>query len=591
MEKITLDKIKASARVLVKYTKIHKRDLILLSVLSVVTALGHGFAPYVLGKFFDSLSHPVFYTLQNGTVSYTIIFLSVWVFVKTVSSFFDWKINIKSEILSNLVWLDYISSGFGRIFEMSMSFHKKHKIGTVGDKITKSAQAIYQITGKVLIGLSSQFLTIFVALSIAFHLNTLLATLLVGGMIVYVVILILNVKPLHELQEKYWVTINDSFGDAYDALGNTLSIKQSGAEKHEYTKIVNSFQNSLPNYFKMTKIWENLSLSQHLTILITQSTIFLTSLFFITKGLMSVGDLITFFAYTGMMFEPFVVIGHNWQLIHGGFINIHASEKLLSEDFEIYTPKNSKPFEVVGDISFKNVSFYYDESKPVIKNISFEVKRGETIALVGESGVGKSTVIDLISGYHFPITGSVLIDGIETKELNLKSLRSQISVVPQEVVLFNDTILKNIKYGNFNATDLMIEGATKKAHALEFIEKMPEKWNQIVGERGIKLSVGQKQRISIARAILRNPKILILDEPTSALDASSEKIITESFEELMNGRTTFIVAHRLSTVRRAHKILVFKDGEIIESGNHEELLKIKGGEYKRLYELQIGLHT
>ena len=183
-----------------------------------------------------------------------------------------------------------------------------------------------------------------------------------------------------------------------------------------------------------------------------------------------------------------------------------------------------------------------------------------------------------------------LIDGHDIKKVNLRRLRQQIAVVPQEVVLFNDTIKTNVKYGNFNSTDEEIRQASIKAHALDFIEKFPEKWDQKVDERGVKLSVGQKQRVAIARAMLRNPRILVLDEPTSALDAGSEKIITQSLDELMKGKTTFIIAHRLSTVRKADKILVFKEGKIIESGTHQELLLIEGGEYRRLYELQIGLH-
>jgi ABC-type multidrug transport system fused ATPase/permease subunit len=183
----------------------------------------------------------------------------------------------------------------------------------------------------------------------------------------------------------------------------------------------------------------------------------------------------------------------------------------------------------------------------------------------------------------------VLIDGIDTRTLELTNLRKNIAIVPQEVALFNDTIKANIRYGSFDATDDEVIRVAKEAHMDDFIKTLPEKYDVVVGERGIKLSVGQKQRVAIARAILRNPAILILDEPTSALDAKTEKIITEALEKLMKGRTTFIIAHRLSTVRKADKIFVFDKGGIVEEGSHEELLKRKGGIYRRLYEYQIGL--
>jgi ABC-type multidrug transport system fused ATPase/permease subunit len=208
---------------------------------------------------------------------------------------------------------------------------------------------------------------------------------------------------------------------------------------------------------------------------------------------------------------------------------------------------------------------------------------------VGESGSGKSTLISLISAYYFPQEGKVLVDDVETSKYNLTSLRKQISIVPQEISLFNDTLEMNIKYGSFDATKEQVTEACKQAHIYEYIETLPDKFETVVGERGVKLSVGQKQRIAIARAILQNPKILILDEPTSALDAITEKKITESLDLLMKERTTFIIAHRLSTVRKADKIFVFNKGEIVETGNHDELLKIKNGYYKKLHDYQIGL--
>ena len=183
----------------------------------------------------------------------------------------------------------------------------------------------------------------------------------------------------------------------------------------------------------------------------------------------------------------------------------------------------------------------------------------------------------------------MLVDEHDTRDFDLTTLRGGIAVVPQEPTLFNDTIMMNIKYGKLKATDSEVVEAAKKARAHEFIEELPEKYNQLVGERGIKLSVGQKQRIAIARAILRNPAILILDEPTSALDAETEKQIAESFDELMKGRTTFIIAHRFSTVRKADRIFVFEKGRIVEEGKHEDLAKLEGGFYKRFHDYQIGL--
>ena len=224
----------------------------------------------------------------------------------------------------------------------------------------------------------------------------------------------------------------------------------------------------------------------------------------------------------------------------------------------------------------------------MLKNLNFTIEAGKKIAIVGKSGEGKSTLVDLISLYDRPTAGDIFIDGNNIQRLNLKQLRSQIGVVPQEVVLFNDTIKNNIRYGRFEATQKEVHEASLLAHANEFIEKFPKKYDQVVGERGIKLSVGQKQRVAIARAIVKNPRILILDEPTSALDARLETLLQESLKKLMEGRTTFVIAHRLSTVKSVDTILVLERGVIAESGSHEELMKKRGGIYHKLYELQFG---
>ncbi len=481
-------------------------------------------------------------------------------------------------------------NGFGFLLNLPVSFHKRNKIGEIGGKINSAAGSLQRIASRTIIDQTPQILSIIIALVIAFILKPLLAVFLVIGLITYLFILYKNAKPLGGYQKEYFEKVSQFYGDAYDMIGNTIAVKQATAEAYEQEKLNKQTKEMLPLWTRQIKVWAELSMYQRITILCTQILIFIVSIYYIHAGVMTLGELLALNAYAAMIFGPFIAIARNWQTIQNGIISIQETEKILALDIENYQPKHSKEFPVRGDISFDNVSFEYDEGKPVLSDISFSVKVGEVIALVGESGVGKSTLIDLVSAYHFPTKGKVMIDDQPIESLDLKSLRSQIAVVPQEVVLFNDTIRTNIKYGNFHATDEQMENAAKKAYAYDFIEKFPNKWEQLVGERGIKLSVGQKQRVAIARAILRNPRILILDEPTAALDAGSEKIISDSLDELMKGKTTFIIAHRLSTVRRADKILVFKEGRISESGKHDELIKLEGGEYRRLYELQIGLH-
>lgn len=589
IQKINKENLYTGFKVLLRYLGQYKKSIFILSIMGILSAIGNGVIPYVAGKFFDSIISPSSIEIFGTIVSLYIFFLIIWSVIQLITYTLDWKINITSEYLSNTIWLDYLSNGFGFLLNLPMSFHKKNKIGEIGNKINTAAGALETIAGRIVIDLAPQILSIVIALGIAIYLKPILAIVLIAGLVTYVFVLISKVKPLAGIQKDYWEQISFLWGDAFDVIGNTLAIKQATAERYEQKRIQDKSKLAVPLWMKMTKVWGTLNLYQRFTILITQIIIFVLSIVYIQKGIMTIGELLAFNAYASMVFGPFITIARNWQTIQNGIINIQETEKILDTEQEHYEPKDPVDVDLKGGVEFKNVSFHYDKEKPVLKDISFKVNAGEVVALVGESGVGKSTLIDLISAYHFANEGEVLIDGQDIKRVNLFKLRSGIAVVPQEVVLFNDTIKTNIKYGNFEASEEEIISAAKKAHAIDFIEKFPEKWNQTVGERGVKLSVGQKQRVAIARAILRNPKILILDEPTSALDAGSEKIITNSLEELMAGKTTFIIAHRLSTVRKADKIMVFKDGKIIESGKHAELLKIEDGEYKRLHDLQIGL--
>lgn len=265
--------------------------------------------------------------------------------------------------------------------------------------------------------------------------------------------------------------------------------------------------------------------------------------------------------------------------------------EIIDEPITIKNVSNPLKFETFKDkIIFDNVSFYYEKNhRYILQNISFEVKKGEIVALVGPSGAGKTTLVDLIPRFYDVNEGRILIDGIDIREYDLKSLRNNIGIVTQDPILFNDTIRNNISYGmeNANLDDITI--AAKAANAHDFIMQLPKGYDTIIGERGLKLSGGQRQRISIARAILKNPPIMILDEATSALDSESEILVQEAIERLMENRTTFVIAHRLSTVRNASKVIVIDNGEIVQMGTHSELIQETDGLYYRLYTLQFNL--
>jgi ATP-binding cassette subfamily B protein len=592
--KVTKEKLKIVLKVIFDNLKVYKKETILLSVLAIISALGNGTVPYIIGHFFDSLIKPDnTFSVFNLAIPLFIILLVMWLIVQIITSLVDWKIDRSSFVISQRIWTDYMSRGIGKILLFPISFHKENNSSSLVHRLDMSASAIDKIFSDTIIKLTPKFLSIFVSLVVCYLISPSLFMILLLGLIIFSFVVSFGVKPLANFQQEFWNKLTETWNDFSGVLDNTKTVKQSNSEIYEKKRLDKIFKEwLLPSFINLKFIKVNLNFYQRFIILLTQFFIFCFSLNLVIKNQISIGELLAFNAYTALVFGPLIELGYNWQDLIGGIIDISETEKIMMTPTENYEPKDLVKLEKIdGNISFKNVYFYYDENTPVLKDISFEVKTGNIVALVGESGVGKSTLIDMISGYNFSKTGNIKVDGVPIEKIDLNFLRQNIAVVPQEVVLFNDTIKNNVSYGNFNVSEDELLSVANKTGMTSFVEKLPKKWSTLVGERGVKLSVGQKQKVAIARAMLRNPKILILDEPTSALDAGSEKIITDSFEELMKGKTTFIVAHRLSTVRKADKIFVFKDGKIIEEGRHSELLKIKNGEYKKLYDLQIGLYA
>jgi len=304
-----------------------------------------------------------------------------------------------------------------------------------------------------------------------------------------------------------------------------------------------------------------------------------------------VGDLISFVLYTTFIGASFGGIAEMYAQIQKAVGATERVFELLEETPEDIkaSPKDSSLEKIQGNVSFNNVAFSYPSRKEVqvLKEVNFKAEFGQKIAIVGPSGAGKSTISSLLLRFYDITSGEILVDGKNIYDYDLENLRGNMSIVPQDVILFGGTIRENIAYGKPDATNEEIMLAAKQANALNFVEGFPEKFETLVGERGVKLSGGQRQRIAIARALLKNPSILILDEATSSLDSESEKLVQEALEVLMEGRTSIIIAHRLSTIRNADKILVLDNGKITEEGTHQELINLENGIYKNLSNLQF----
>lgn len=300
----------------------------------------------------------------------------------------------------------------------------------------------------------------------------------------------------------------------------------------------------------------------------------------------SLGELTAFIMMIPMMFRPLNQIANKFNTLLMGMVAAERVFKVLDTDSNINESGNKIANNLKGDIQFKNINFSYNESETVLKNISFEIKAGTTTAIVGSTGAGKSTIINLINRFYEINSGDILIDGINIKEFTLSSLRDQIGFVSQDVHLFSDTILHNITLNNSNISFDQVKRASTEIGVHDFIITLPNGYNYNVRERGIMLSTGQRQLISFLRAYITNPRILILDEATSSIDTDSEILIQKAIEKMTDDRTSLVIAHRLSTIRNADNIIVMNLGEIVEQGTHEELLKIKGY-YKKLYDTQL----
>ena len=551
--------------------------ILISSVLSAVV-------PFIYGRLIDL-------ALNANSSFYSIGKLIVfWVSLSILANLFGKYGNKKSYELSIDLSNSLTSDLYSHIINLPISFYKEKKIGEVNRKIDRGAGSMYTIIEDVLFSFFPAVLSFFIALIILFSVEWRLAAILIVMSGIFVLITLHYTKQILKTQIILHRKYEKSYGSIFDIVRNIPTVK-SNTNENLAKKIITKELNEAGRVEKNWRfLWLKMGLWQGIIDVLGFSSVFSFGILMLRGGTLTAGSLVMFIAYIPMLTRPLSNLASQYRQLNSSLMALGRALKLYDYFPERDTPK-SLDLDIKGKVEFKQVYFYYKKTVPILNNISFVAEPGEKVAIVGESGVGKTTLVDLIGRYYHPQKGKILIDNIDIKRISLKSLRKQMAAVPQEVALFNDTIKQNIRYGRLNATEKEIIEAAQLANASEFIEKFPQKYNQVVGERGIKLSTGQKQRIAIARAILRNPKILILDEATSALDSVSEKLVQEGLERLMRGRTSFIIAHRLSTIKSADKIIVLKEGEIVEMGKHEDLILKSDGVYRQFWEMQSGLQN
>jgi ATP-binding cassette subfamily B protein len=484
-------------------------------------------------------------------------------------------INIETDMRRNL---------FKRVQKLSFRFFDNNKTGHLVSRMTNDVMDMGEVAHHAPEDLFIAVMTLLGALGIMLGINWQLALL------TFVIVPLMIWVSLH-FSRKMNAAFKKMFSDIADynarVENNVSGMRVVQAFANEPFEIEKFSQNN--NQFRLTKLITYKVMAWHSSISFVMLKfvslfVIVCGAWFVIEGKMSNGDFMAFILLSNVFLGPIRTINSLIETIPKGLAGFRRYEELIHTEPDVKEKPDARSIgQLRGDIVYRNVSFGYESDKSIVSNLSMDIRAGETIALVGPSGGGKSTLCSLLPRFYDIAGGQIMIDGLDIRDMPLRSLREQIGIVQQDVFLFDGTIRENIEYGRLGASEQEIRQAAERAQLAEMIDSMPEGLDTLIGERGVKLSGGQKQRLSIARIFLKNPPILILDEATSALDTETEASIQQALAELSKGRTTLVIAHRLGTVRNADRIFVVAEQGIAESGTHEELME-RGGIYRRLHQ-------
>jgi ATP-binding cassette subfamily B protein/subfamily B ATP-binding cassette protein MsbA len=396
------------------------------------------------------------------------------------------------------------------------------------------------------------------------------------------------VRPAMRARQQELASLNATLNDNLSGIREIKAFTREDVEAQRVGKHINHYRDSLLHALRLMAAFDPF-------VEFTSSLGTIVVIYFggrlALQGTINVGDLVAFYLYLDMFYTPVRALSGSWDSVQQALAGGDRVDELLSEPYEVHDKPNAVVLKgrAQGALTFNDVSFHYERGGDVLEHINLDVPANSVVALVGPTGVGKTTMASLIPRFYDVTHGSLLLDGIDIRDMALRSLREQVSMVLQDVFLFHGSVRENILFGRMNASEQEMIMAAQIANAHEFIMKLPDGYDTLIGERGVKLSGGQKQRLAIARAVLKDAPVLILDEATSSVDTETELLIQQALERLMVGRTTLIIAHRLSTIRNADKIVVLEGKHIVETGTHDELMQHEGGLYRHLNEVQLNI--